>query len=492
MTQLPTLLIVDDDEAFLGSLERALKRNFETVIASDEAGALRAFGGEPDVVLLDIRLDESDPHNRGGVKLLQQILETQPGVPVVMTSAYGDIETAVECMRLGAADFIHKLDFSQKPAGLKELRQRLMAALDRAQLSRKVEQLEEQLKRLEPVEIVGASSRLNEIKELIRVVAQEGYVTTLITGETGTGKEMVAHAIHRLGRRAKGPFVAVAIPALNPNLIESELFGHEQGAFTGAKARHVGYIEKAKGGVLFFDEIGDLPGEAQLKLLRFLEERTFSRVGSTHEISVDVQIVCATNRDLEEAIAQGAMREDLYFRLKSFQMHLQPLRDRLDDIDLLTASFLKHFRAQGRTQIAEISHDAADALRKYHWPGNVRELKAVLERANIYANYHGHARIEKEDLPLELLKNVTPETKSAPRVDLDAGIDLDAELARVECSYIERALSLTEERKTEAWKLLGLNDRFALLRRAKNLLRSYPELGAEFPTVQKLYGKHES
>jgi two-component system response regulator AtoC len=469
-TQLPTLLIVDDDESFLGALERALRRNFKTVTALDEARALRAFGDEPDVVLLDIRLDESNPRNRGGVELLKKILEMQPRVPVVMTSAYGDIETAVECMRLGATDFIHKLDFFQKPDGLKELSQRLMTALDRAQLSRKVEQLEEQLRRLEPVEIVGASPRLNEIKELIQVVAQDGYVTTLITGETGTGKEMVAHAIHRLGRRAKGPIIPVAIPALNRNLIESELFGHEAGAFTGTKGRHIGYIERAKGGVLFFDEIGDLPAEAQLKLLRFLEERTFSRVGSTHEIGVDVQIVCATNCDLEKAIAEGRMREDLYFRLKSFQMHLLPLRERLDDIELLTISFLKHFRAQGRTRIEEISREAADALRKYRWPGNIRELKAVLERANIYANYHGHARIEKEDLPLELLNIVSSEPTRSSRLDLNIGINLDLELARVELSYMEEVLSLTEERKTEAWKLLGLNDRFALLRRAKNLL----------------------
>jgi len=492
-THARTLLIIDDDKSFLSALERALKRDFDVVTASDEAAALKAFGDGPDVVLLDIRLDESDDHDRSGVKLLKRFLEAQRGVPVVMTSAYGDIETAVECMRLGATDFIQKADFFQKSAGLDELRQRLKTALEHARLSRQVEQLEERLERLEPAELVGASPQLQHIKQLIQVVAQEGYVTVLIRGETGTGKELVAHAIHRLGWRAKGPFVSVAIAALNPNLIESELFGHEAGAFTGASARRLGYIERAKGGGLFFDEIGDLPSDAQLKLLRFLEERKFSRVGSTNEISVDVQIICATNRDLEKAVAEGRIREDLYFRLKSLQIVLPPLRERPGDIPLLVAHFLKLFRRQGRTRITEISEEATEVLRKYQWPGNIRELKAVLERANIYANYHGHLRIEKEDLPQELSAAtesvVAPEARFALNKNAGDGIDLDVELARVELSYIEEALRLNEERKTEASKFLGLNDRFALRRRAKNILRNYPSLAAEVPTVQRLYGK---
>lgn len=488
-TQSPTLLIVDDDTAFLGALERALRRDFVIVTASTEASALEAFSSGPDIVLLDIRLNESDEQNRSGVELLKRFLETQPSIPVVMTSAYGDIETAVECMRFGATDFIQKSDFFQKSAGLSELRQRLKTALEHARLSRQVEHLEEQLGRLQSDELVGQAPQFQQIKQLIQVVAQDGYVTVLIRGETGTGKELAARAIHQLGWRAKGPFVSLAIAALNQNVIESELFGHEAGAFTDAKGRHIGYIERAKGGVLFFDEIGELPAEAQLKLLRFLEERKFSRVGSTNEISVDVQIVCATNRDLEKAVEEERIRQDLYFRLKSMQIILPPLRERPDDIPLLTSHFLRLFFKQGRTRITEVSSEAATILRRYQWPGNIRELRAVLERANIYANYHGHQLIEKEDLPFELLSNAVVETKQATQRKLHAGITLDVELARVELSYIEDALSLTEERKAEAWKLLGLNDRFALLRRVKSLLRNYPDLGAEFPTVRKLYGK---
>ena len=485
----PRLLIVDDDRSFLGSLERALKTTFSISTAADEPDALQAFSDGPDIALLDIRLDETDDQNRSGVDLLKRFLTIRPEIPIVMTSAYGDMDIAVECMRLGAADFINKADLFGNPAGLKELRQRLNSALERARLSRQVEQLEEQLERLEPTELVGESAELNQIKQLLPVVAQDGYVTVLIRGETGTGKELVAHAIHRLGWRRKEPFVSVAIAALNPNLVESELFGHETGAFTGATKRRIGYIEKAKGGCLFFDEIGDLPADAQLKLLRFLEARNFSRVGSSVETQIDVQIICATNRDLERGVAEGRIREDLYFRLKSLEIVVPALRDRREDIALLCDHFLNVFRQQGRSRITEVTDEAAEVLMAYQWPGNIRELRAVLERANIYATYHDHTRIEKADLPLELL-NATP-SKGAPATQplLSDKIDLSLELARAEFSYIERALRNTEERKNEAWKLLGLNDRFALLRRAKSLLQAFPELASEFPTVQKLYGK---
>jgi DNA-binding NtrC family response regulator len=483
----PRLLIVDDDRIFLRSLERALKANFAVLTAATEAEATQAFSEGPDVVLLDIRLDETDDQNRAGVELLKRFLTIRSEIPIVMTSAYGDMDIAVECMRLGASDFINKADLLGNPAGLKELRQRLNSSLERARLSRKIEQLEEQLERLEPLEIVGESERLGKIKQLLPVVAQDGYVTVLVRGETGTGKELVAHAIHRLGWRHSEPFVSVAIAALNPNLVESELFGHEIGAFTGATKRRIGYIEKAKGGCLFFDEIGDLPGDVQLKLLRFLEERRFSRVGSSIEIQTDVQIICATNRDLESAIVEGRIRDDLYFRLKSMEIVLPSLRERREDIPLLSDHFLNVFRQQGRSRIDEVTKEAAGVLLAYQWPGNIRELRAVLERANIYATYHGHTRIEKEDLPLELLTAATAQVPAAS--SLGDRIDLSLELARAEFSYIERALRLTEERKSEAWKLLGLNDRFALLRRAKSLLQTFPQLAAEFPTVQKLYGK---
>lgn len=483
------LLIVDDDRSFLGALERALRANFSVSTAATEEEALQAFAAGPDIILLDIRLDETEPQNRAGVELLKRFLAMRSGIPVVMTSAYGDMDIAVECMRLGAADFIDKADLFASPSGLSELRQRLNSALERARLSRKVEQLEEQLERLEPINLIGDSPQLTQIKQLLPVVAQDGYVTVLIRGETGTGKELVANAIHRLGWRSKEPFVSVTIAALNPSLVESELFGHEAGAFTGAAKRRIGYIEKAKRGCLLFDEIGDLSPDLQLKLLRFLEERRFSRVGSSLEMQIDVQILCATNRDLESAVSERRIREDLYFRLKSLEIVLPPLRERAEDILPLCDHFLRLFRQQGRSRIQAIAADAAAVILSYQWPGNIRELRAVLERANIYAMYHGHTEIQKEDLPLELLTSATSQEVVRPEAPSGDGINLNLELARAEFSYIERALRATEERKSEAWKLLGLNDRFALLRRTKSLLQSYPQLAAEFPLVNKLYGK---
>jgi len=281
----------------------------------------------------------------------------------------------------------------------------------------------------------------------------------------------------------------VAIASLNPNLVESELFGHEAGAFTGAKGRRVGLIEKAKRGILFLDEIGDLPAEAQLKLLRFLEERRFSRVGSSNELEVDVQVLAATNRNLEEAVDRGLIRQDLYFRLKSIQIFLPSLKERAADIQPLVRHFLKLFREQGRTRITQISTDAMRSLVRYQWPGNVRELRAVIERATIYANYNSHQQIEEEDLPLEVLNTTIHSNKAPHQLEIGSGgVNLDSELAKLELSYIEEALRITQERKTEAWKLLGLNDRFALLRRSKLLLQRYPSLASEFPTVQRLYG----
>jgi DNA-binding NtrC family response regulator len=482
--RLDKILLVDDDSAFLASTERILKRDFEVITASDHASALKAAGEGPDIVLLDIRLDESDKQNRGGMELLGEILKTHRHLPVVMFSAYGDLETAVECMRLGAVDFI------QKPANINELRQRLRASLEHARLSRQVTQLEERLQQIDPTELIGESPRVVEVKHLIRMVAQDGFVTVLIWGETGTGKELVARAIHRLGWRAKEPFVPVAIAALNLNLVESELFGHEPGAFTGAKERRIGFIERAKRGVLFLDEIGDVPPDAQLKLLRFLEERRFARVGNSDEIEVSVQIVAATNRNLEEDLETGRIRRDLYYRLKSVQIFLPPLRERTEDIPLLVAHFLRLFREQGRTRITQVSAEALESLKQYMWPGNVRELKAVLERAVIYANYHYHQAVEKEDLPLEILDASSPESsRTKARRLTEKGLILDEELARLELSYMEDALKLTEGRKTEVWKLLGLNDRFAFLRRAKTLLKTYPGLASDYPTVRRLYGK---
>jgi DNA-binding NtrC family response regulator len=479
---LSKLLIIDDNKDYVASLSRALQSDYNITSANNRTEALTKFRLGFDVILLDIRLNESDKANREGLDLLRDVRAQRFDAPVVMMTAYGDVGLAVEAMKEGAADFL------QKPFDLAKLRAVLSNAIEKARLEQRVTTLVQDHARDEPGELVGEDQKIKEVRELIEMVAQDGYVNVLIRGETGTGKELVARAIHQVGRRSTEPFVPVAIASFNSNLVESELFGHEAGAFTGAKGRRIGLFEKTKRGVLFLDEIGDLPAEAQLKLLRFLENRTFSRVGSSDEIEVDIQVLSATNRNLEEAVESEQIRKDLYFRLKSIQIYLPPLRERSSDIPLLVSHFLKLFRQQGRTRISEIRPSAMECLLNYSWPGNVRELKGVIERAIIYANYKSHQLIEKEDLPIEVLS--PSEGRGGDRFELrNGGVDLDTELARYELAYMEEALQSTQERKTEAWKLLGLNDRFALLRRAKALLQRHPALGSEFPTVQKLYGK---
>jgi DNA-binding NtrC family response regulator len=269
-------------------------------------------------------------------------------------------------------------------------------------------------------------------------------------------------------------------------LIESQLFGHSRGAFTDAKQTNIGYLEKAHGGVLFLDEIGDLPSDMQVKLLRFLETRTFARLGSTQEITVNIQVVAATNRDLEAAVKQGQFREDLYFRLKSIDIRVPPLRERPDDIALLADHFLSIYRQQGRTKMTGISPAAIELLKKYSFPGNVRELDTFVQRA-MMGNQNRQALIEPADLPLEVQQFSVSQSEPV-RVPIGEGaINLDAELARLELAYIQEALQLTEGKKADAWRLLGLNDRFALRRRVRRIGEAYPHLINSFSLVQKLY-----
>lgn len=481
---LSRLLIVDDDRQYVSSLGRALQREYNVIAAADKSEALRAFRKGCDIVLLDLRLNDQDENNRDGMELVREFRNEHADLPIVMMTAYGDVDIAVEAMKQGADDFL------QKPFDLAKLRTTLSNILDRVRQRQVIASLKQELARIEPGDLVGQSAAMANIRRLVQMAAQDGHVTVLIRGETGTGKELVARAIHKHGWRSKEPFVPVVVAALNPNLIESELFGHETGAFTGATSRRIGYLEKAKGGVLLLDEIGELPSETQVKLLRFLEARSFSRVGSSDSIEVDVQILVATNRNLEEAISKGQIRQDLYFRLKSLDIFLPPLRERLDDISLLVQHYLNLFCKQGRTKITQISAEAMTALKQYQWPGNVRELKAVIERAIIYANFNNHPSIAREDLPLEILSPKTQQSATAFQVQIgEEGIALDQHLARWELSYIEEALRSTKGRKTEAWKLLGLNDRFALHRRVTALFKKFPHLASEYPFVQELYSK---
>jgi DNA-binding NtrC family response regulator len=347
--------------------------------------------------------------------------------------------------------------------------------------------LERELQLIEPRKIVGDSPEMQEIKRFIEAVARDGNVTVLIRGETGTGKELVAHALHASGWRHHHPFVAVALTSLPTSTIESELFGHEAGAFTDARARRLGYIERAHRGVLFLDEIGDLPLEAQVKLLRFLEEREFQRVGSTEPIKVDVQVVAATNAELEARVQAGQFREDLYYRLKVHEIVLPPLRERADDIPMLVEHYLHLFRQRGK-RVGRIAPDALQLLRHSSWPGNVRQLKNSIESAIFRAEVHGHQQIQASDLPDDAQKPASLTHVSFQRPG-EANFDIYEALARTELAYVEKALQAARGKKSEAWKFLGYNDRETLYRRVRRILEQYPQLGQEFSHVSAQFGK---
>jgi DNA-binding NtrC family response regulator len=476
------ILIVDDDPAYRQALNEALEREFEVTVAGSADEAQEKINQGLAAVLLDVRLKDEGTANRDGLILLESIKQVQPNLPVVMMTNYGDIDIAVEAMRLGAEDFIQKSRLD-----VREFRKVLRNAIERSKLERKVAAQDEELRRLKPWDLVGDDPKIQEVRKLVDIVAEDGYSSVLVRGETGSGKEVVAKAVHSRGWRSNGPFVAVSLPALSRELIESELFGHARGAFTDAKATRVGYFEKAHGGVLFLDEIGELPPALQVKLLRFLETKTFARIGSTDEITVDIQVVAATNLNLEQAIKQGQFRDDLYFRLKAMEIRLPSLKDRPDDIPLLSDYFLSNFRQIGRTKIVGISPAALELFGKYSFPGNVRELMRIIESAMMVGSNNGHTLIEPADLPLEVQQGAQPPTKALTLPLGEAGINLDAELARIELAYIQEALQLTEGRKTEAWRILGLNDRFALRRRVKRIGEAYPHLINYFALVQKLY-----
>lgn len=481
------LLFVEDNLTIARSLSLFLQNTFEVMIANDADTARGLVLKKPDIVLLDIHLSRSDFQAREGILLLREFLEIYPRLPVVIISAYGDLSTAMECMRYGAADFI------QKPPNPEELVQRLLRAVEYAQTKQKMVNLEERLRQLAPVELVGESVAMRQVKRLIERISSNPYSTVLIEGETGTGKELVARLIHLSGSRSKKPFVAVSIASLNPNLVESELFGHVRGAFAGANETRVGYIEKAGGGVLFLDEIGELSLEMQVKLLRFLEERVFYPVGSSDGTEVDVQIVAATHRNLKELVERKLFREDLYYRLNVLPVYLPPLRERLEDIPLLVEYFLGLFLKQGRTKIGRVSEEAIEAMQSYSWPGNVRQLKNELERALLQADLFSHSCVERFHLSSDVLKGgeAFGGSQGGGRVFLGEGetLDLGLELARYEYRLIELALRAADGKKTEAWKLLRLNDRYSLHRRIRLIYRKYPEILKDFPFIFQLYGK---
>jgi two-component system nitrogen regulation response regulator NtrX len=379
-----TILVIDDEKSILQSLEGILiDEGFDVQSETSGAGALdRIDEVMPDLVLLDIWMPGMD-----GIETLVKLKEAYPHLQVIMMSGHGTIETAVKATKLGAYDFI------EKPLSLEKILLSVNNALHYYQLEEEISFLKERDKGR--YRITGDSNAIREMKEQIKIVAPTN-AWVLIVGENGTGKELVAHTIHRMSKRSNKPMVEVNCAAIPEELIESELFGHEKGAFTGATVMKKGKFDLAHEGSLFLDEIGDMSLKAQSKTLRILQEQKFARVGGSRTIHVDVRVIAATNKDLEKEIEKGRFRDDLYYRLHVVPIIVPPLRERIDDIPALAKDFMKSIYLEANLDAKELSDEAIEVLKKYHWPGNVRELKNLVERLIIMSP---NDVIRAEDIP---------------------------------------------------------------------------------------------
>jgi DNA-binding NtrC family response regulator len=435
----PTLLIVDDEKTTREGLRAALEERYDVYIAEDAKAAMGLLEAENfDVLLTDFRLPNED-----GMNLIARA-KSLPKPPIcILMTAYGSEELAVDAMKRGADDYIAKGRLQ-----IDELEMRIARALKQQNLEVENVTLRKQLDAKFGLEnIIGQSPAMAEIFEIVQQVAPT-RATVLVLGESGTGKELIAKALHQLSPRARQPFVTVHCAALAPTLLESELFGHEKGAFTGAHERRIGRFEQAQGGTLFLDEIGEIDASVQVKLLRFLGERTFERVGSNTTLSADVRLVAATNKHLEELVKAGTFREDLFFRLRVVEVQLPPLRARTGDIPLLAQSFLREYARENGKAVNDFTADALTALMNHGWPGNVRELRSAIEHAVVLSRGD---RVTRRDLPAAVRGSSGGEPQPA------AGKALTVKEAEQE--LIVRALKETDGNRTHAAQKIGMSRR---------------------------------
>jgi two-component system nitrogen regulation response regulator GlnG len=450
---MPTLLVVDDEPAILQAFRRAFRDPAVEVLTAETAAAALELARQrrPDVIVLDVHLPD-----QSGLETLRQLRALDARSPVVFITGHSTTETAIEAMKLGAYEYL------LKPLELSQLRQVLDRALAISRLSRVPALVADDNAVDDRADaIVGRCPAMQEVYKAIgRVAAQDD--TVLITGESGTGKELVARAIYQHSRRAAGPFLAINCAAIPENLLESELFGHEKGAFTGAERRRIGKFEQCSGGTLLLDEVGDLSPLTQGKMLRLLQEKQFQRLGGTETIRADVRVLAATNVDLEAAVAAGRFRKDLYYRLGGFTIHLPPLRARGDDLPLLVAHYVRRFNRELGKEVEEVAPEALEWLKRYEWPGNVRELQSVLRQAMLKAA--GRVLLP-EFLPPLGTGHVPPEEREAgPNWEafIDARLaagteDLYAEaVRRLERLLLTRVLRHTGGNQLRAAKLLGI------------------------------------
>ena len=432
-----TILVVDDERLIRWTLSERLSADGHTVVEADTArAAIARFSGDIDLVLLDFKLPDSD-----GLQVLKTMKAQDPDVPVILLTAFSSVETAVEAMKQGA------YHYANKPFNLDELSLVVQKALETTRLRREVKAL--RASRSDPYainRIVGDSAPMLALKSLLQKVAASPASTVLLRGESGTGKDLAAKTIHFNSERAPKPFMNITCSALPDALLESELFGHERGAFTDARQQKIGLLESAEGGTVFLDEIGEMVPALQAKLLRFLEEKAFKRVGGSADVRVDVRVIAATNRDLEEAVKEGKFREDLYYRLNVMQITMPPLREHPSDVPLLVNYYVDVFNREFRKTIKGVAPEALELLKAYRWPGNIRELRNAVERAMLLAEGDW---LTADLLPLSAARASTAQTMELP----EAGVNLDT----LERELVVQALKRTGGNQTKAAGLLGLN-----------------------------------
>jgi two-component system NtrC family response regulator len=436
-----TVLVVDDEKNYLIVLEDLLEdEGYSVLTASSGTEALEIIKSKPvDTVLTDIKMP-----GISGVELLDTVTEIDPDLPVILMTAFAEVDQAVSAMKMGALDHI------QKPFDNKEIRSAVARGVEKRSLIKNIRHLETELGSLWG-NIIGKSKALEGVFSVMKRAA-DTPTTVLVTGESGTGKELVARGLHAASSRNKAPFVSINCAAVPENLLESELFGYERGAFTGAANMRQGKFEFADGGTLFLDEIGEMSLGLQVKLLRILQEQEFQRVGGNRDIKVDVRVIAATNKDLKEEVDARRFRDDLYFRLNVVMIEIPPLRERRDDIPLLTAHFLEKFRRKLGREIFAVEPDAMSALYGYSWPGNVRELENVIERALVLCK---GTTVTAKDLP--------PEIRESP--EIEEGLDnliswersLPETLEAIEERMIRQALKKADKVQAQAAKMLGIS-----------------------------------
>lgn len=445
----PTLLIVDDERSTREGLRSALEEEFDVYTAATIGEALTILKSEPiQLLLTDLRLG-----GESGMDLLDKVLAMpEPPVALMMT-AYGSVDTAVEAMRRGAWHFV------TKPLNLDEVEMLLKRALRSRTLEAENQQLTQQVKKTHKLDrLIGKSPEIQRVSEMVQQVAAS-RATILIEGESGTGKEVVAGLLHHLSGRPAAKMVTVHCAALSPQLLESELFGHEKGSFTGAAQRRIGRFEQADGGTIFLDEIGEIDETTQIKLLRVLSERTIERVGSNTPIKVDVRVIAATNKRLRDMVQQGKFREDLYFRLNVVSIEMPPLRTRREDIVLLANVFLQEFAKDNERPLKPLTDAALQQLVAYDWPGNVRELRTAIEHGVVMSN---DKVIDVRHLPrlddrVIAVAGAAGEFAQADKNSLDAGAEFN--LHALEAKTIRAALAAAKGNRTHAADLLGVSRR---------------------------------